>query len=222
MLDRYLHIEELAIVFIGDFNPSIFQPYWFAKQGLIREQEANDADVEIVHKELVQFSLDWCKIEINQSKAIFYTEQKPYFEPLRDLVVESLKILKETPIRILGINYDYTLSLGDSKRYFQFGDVLSPVKEWTNYRNPRLQQLELVELKEPSGLGRKTIRITPGDKRIPFSVKVAHNDHFNHFSQGDFDQSDLVETLLENFDNVQKETLETTEQLIKTALNVGE
>jgi hypothetical protein len=32
-------------VVLGSFNPAIFQPAWFAKQGLLSAEEANGAEI---------------------------------------------------------------------------------------------------------------------------------------------------------------------------------
>ena len=61
-------IEGMSIVFRGDFNPKIFQPAWFAAQGLIRNEEADEAKIEIIHPTIVVFSLDWLRIQIEPNR----------------------------------------------------------------------------------------------------------------------------------------------------------
>lgn len=51
MLDKYLKIETLSVVFIGDFNPVIIQPFWLSQKTLIRDDEAENAKVEVIHNE---------------------------------------------------------------------------------------------------------------------------------------------------------------------------
>ena len=63
MLNDYLQIYNLSIVIAGEFNPIITQPFWLSSKKLIREQEAQNAKVEIMHPEVVKFSLDWVKVE---------------------------------------------------------------------------------------------------------------------------------------------------------------
>jgi len=41
-------VQESSIVFIGSFNPKIFQPAWFVKEGLIPKQEGHEAEIEIM------------------------------------------------------------------------------------------------------------------------------------------------------------------------------
>jgi hypothetical protein len=38
-------IQGMSIVLVGGFNPKIFHPAWFAAQKLIREKEAEEANI---------------------------------------------------------------------------------------------------------------------------------------------------------------------------------
>ncbi len=64
-----------SIVFIGSFNPKIFQPTWFVKEGLIQKQEGDEADIEIIHNEFVSFGLHWLKLEVRRDKFQVHTSQ---------------------------------------------------------------------------------------------------------------------------------------------------
>jgi hypothetical protein len=94
-----LQIKTMSIVLIGDFNPVIIQPFWLASRKLIREQEAQNAHVEIIHNELVKFELDWVSIEITKNRFEAKSSQEPYFDPMRDLCVGIFEFLRETPIK---------------------------------------------------------------------------------------------------------------------------
>jgi len=142
MLERYLQIETLSIVFIGDFNPVILQPFWLANKNLIREDEASNANVEIIHNDIVKFDLDWVVIEITKNRCQFRTNKSPYFEAVKDLATSVFRILKETPIKALGINHVFDLSLRNAEEYYEFGNVLTPLNIWSDSLNkPRLLNL---------------------------------------------------------------------------------
>jgi len=104
MLNNYLQIHTASVVFVGEFNPVIIQPFWLANKKLIRDQEAQDAKVEIIHNEIVKFEIDWARFEITKDRFEIRTSQEPYFEPMRDLVISIFEILKETPISALVSN----------------------------------------------------------------------------------------------------------------------
>ena len=181
MLNRYLQIETLSLVIIGDFNPVIFQPYWLFSKGLIRDDEAKNANVDILHNEIVRFELDWLKMEITRSRCELSSSKVPYFEPLKDLVIGIFKILNETPIKSLGINHIFDLELKSDAQYYEFGNKLAPLELWKDdLRAPRLFQLEIFEYERKDGLeGSRKVRITPSDKSISFGVAVNINNHFD-------------------------------------------
>src|SRR5882724_4226406 len=50
-------ISAVSIVMRGSFNPGIFQPFWLAKQGLISEEAAGAATIEVIHPEVSSFEI---------------------------------------------------------------------------------------------------------------------------------------------------------------------
>jgi hypothetical protein len=52
-------IRGISIVFLGDFNPIIFQPSWFVSENLMTKAESDSADVQIVHADVTNFQLAW-------------------------------------------------------------------------------------------------------------------------------------------------------------------
>lgn len=214
MIDKYLQIETLSIVFLGDFNPVIIQPSWLSSRGLIREEEATNARIEIIHNEVVRFEIDgWMKFESTRSRCEFKTSKAPYFDPLKDLASGVFKILCETPIKSLGLNFVYDLSLSDKKMYYEFGNNLTPLTFWKDSLNdPRLLQLEIYEEKrvENSSASRR-VRIAPTDQKISFGIMISVNNHFD-FSQGN-GTSNPITFLENNIDNLSKESKEIVIQL---------
>jgi hypothetical protein len=184
MFEKYLQVETLGIVFIGNFNPVIVQPFWLANKGLIREKEAEKASekIEIIHNEIVRFDLDWAYVTITKDRCDFKSTQRPYFDTMRDLSTGIFKLLKETPIKSLGINHLYDFSLPNADMYYSFGNKLSPLKIWDgNLNDAKLLTLEIVEEKRyDKHNGRYRIRILPSsDQSIPFGVQININDHYD-------------------------------------------
>src|SRR3989304_7099258 len=93
-----------SIVILGDFNPKIFQPSWFAAENLIGKQEAEGAVVSVVHSDISIFSIEWARLEILRERFFAETTQQPYDKALRDLVLGTFTILRHTPLRLMGIN----------------------------------------------------------------------------------------------------------------------
>ncbi len=83
-------IQGSSIVLLGDLNPKIFQPAWFAAEKLIRKPEAEAAEIEIIHPEVVIFNLEWLRLEVTRERFSASTTQEPYYEFIRDFqIVEA-------------------------------------------------------------------------------------------------------------------------------------
>ena len=203
MIDKYLKIETLSLVLLGDFNPVIFQPFWLANKNLIREDEAKNAKIDVIHNEIVRYEIaDWLKVEVNKSRCEFKTTKSPYFEPLKDLAIGIFSILKETPIKSLGINHVYDLSLLSKENYFKIGNTLTPLNIWDDTINePKLLHLEIYEIERKGILGAsRRIRITPSDQNsISFGVSININNHFQLEEKGAI--NNLFSTIDKNWNN---------------------
>jgi len=176
MLSENRHAYIFSIVFVGDFNPVIIQPYWLRSKGLIKEEEAENAKVEVIHNELVRFSIDWASLQITRDRFELRTSQQPYFEPLKDLGTSVFEILRETPLRAVGINHlrHYTLT---EKEYKELGNTLAPFKNWEGVlKSPALLSLEMIQQEEEGRAVR--VRIQPSDTlRAPYSFMININEH---------------------------------------------
>lgn len=216
MVAKLLEIETVSIVFVGDFNPIILQPFWLVSKGLIRESEAENAKVEVIHNEIVKFELDdWAKIEITKNRCIFETSKEPYFEPIKDLTSSIFKILRETPIKALGINHIYDLRLPNEEKYKQLGMILTPLKYWEEeLKDPRLLNIEIFESVRKDGEpGNRRVRISPSDQKIQYGIVVKVNDHFDLNSGND--RINAVAQLEKHWSESFVQSLRITENLLK-------
>jgi len=71
-------IQGQSIVLIGDFNPRIFQPAWFGKEHLIRENEADTATIKIIHPDIVSFSTEWFELDITRDRFTISTNHEAF------------------------------------------------------------------------------------------------------------------------------------------------
>lgn len=220
MLENYLQIETLSVVVVGDLNPIIFQPFWLSSKGLIRENEAKNAKIEVIHNEIVKYELnDWLAIEVTKKRCMLKTSKKPYFGPLKDLAVGIFKILSETPLESFGLNHTYDLTLKTKESYYKFGSSLTPLEYWNeNLDDPRLLQLEIFEKERKDGQkGSRRIRISPSqDQSIAFGVAFNINNHFDLISDGK--KYNFIKLLEENWNS----SFKLTETMINGVLNKAE
>ena len=52
--------EGIALVFLGSFNPAIFQPEWFMRHGLIADKQ-DSLQLEAVTNDVAAWSHGWLK-----------------------------------------------------------------------------------------------------------------------------------------------------------------
>lgn len=202
MIEKYLEVESLSVIIIGDFNPVIFQPYWLAKKELIREEEAANAKVEIISNEFVRYELsDWLNFQITRNQCIFRTRKEPYFDPLKDLIISIFKILKETPIKAIGINNTYDLSLKTQENYYKFGNCLTPLSFWNEDLNdPRLLSLDIVENnRKETPNAKRRVGVRPSSLSINFGVAINVNNHYE--VSENTSSLELLEIIENNWDN---------------------
>lgn len=125
-------IQGMSIVLVGSFNPKIFHPAWFAAQKLIREKEAEEANIELITPAVAKFNLDWIRLQVIQEQFVVETAQEPYYEILRDLVIGTFSFLNHTPITMLGINVQKHFRMHSDEEWHALGHELAPKeKYWT-------------------------------------------------------------------------------------------
>jgi hypothetical protein len=125
-----LRSENVAVVLIGSFNPSIFQPWWMAHQGLIDDSEAESAEVGIVHGEIVSFRTGAISIEVSRERFQAQTEDATALEALRDLVVGTFSRLSHTPIAAFGVNRSTHHTMPSREAWNEIGHRLLPKSPW--------------------------------------------------------------------------------------------
>jgi len=125
-----LLLDRMSIVLVGAFNPVIFQPMWFGRQGLLREAEADAADIVLVHPQLTHFRTDWLEVQVTHDRFVAISRNGGYEGPLLDIVQGTFAILQHTPVKALGMNREAKLQFDTVDRWHRFGDTLVPKEVW--------------------------------------------------------------------------------------------
>lgn len=172
-------VESLGIILLGDFNPKIFQPAWFAAEGLIRKQESDEAKIEIILPDILIFNLEWARLEVTRDRFALSTSQEPYYEILRDLVVGTFKLLRHTPIKMMGINLETDFRMRSKETWHAFGHRLAPKEIWNEIlKKPGMRSLAMEESVRQDGLkGYLRVLVEPSKKVSP-GVYFRINDHY--------------------------------------------
>lgn len=136
--------SKTIVVLLGHFNPLIFLPSWFAKNEIIGAEEGEKADIEVAHKEVVKFKLDWLTLLVEQSRFIAQIEQPPEVR-LYDFVLKTFgEFLTHTPVRAMGINKKIEFDLASVEQRDQLGNILAPPASWGEWSESIMQKGERV------------------------------------------------------------------------------
>lgn len=174
-----IHSQTTNIVVRGDFNPAIFQPLWFAQQQLLKQKEADAAEIKIIHPEVAAFQIEWLQMRITRDRFQAATNQEPYREPLRDLVVGTFSLLSHTPFTALGVNHDFRFTLESEDAWHALGHRLAPKEDWEDVlEEPGMVNLTMRGGKRPDKM-KGYIQVTVSPLLDPkYGVHVNVNDHY--------------------------------------------
>lgn len=195
-------VNTLSVVFVGSFNPAIFHPEWFAKNGIISAVDLEGQDVEVVHNELSKFSIQWASFEVTHDRFIAHTSDMAQSGPLRDLLASTFNILKHTPLKQMGFNRKMLFQVPDEEVWHQVGDALAPKDIWHQFIPQRAGLLKLV-IKSPRPddyHGSINIEVSPvRSDQIGFGVQINVN---NHFDIDDISTSEALNILSSRWDDM--------------------
>jgi hypothetical protein len=174
-----LEIEGLNIVVLGALNPQIFQPEWFARQGLIRIGEAEKATIEFINSDISAFSLGWVRVEITRDRASFASNQAQHYELLRDLVASTFKLLRHTPITRFGINWFCHFRMPNIETWHKIGHKLAPKEPWMDIvKQPGMIDVTMQAQRPDDYTGNINITVQPSMSVQP-GVYIIVNDDFD-------------------------------------------
>ena len=222
-------ISGISAVLLGDFNPAIFTPSWFALNGLLPEHVAESAHLDVASREVTSFNADWLRLVVQIERFTIDTSQAPYVR-VRDLVVRVFKEhLSHTPLRAFGINREIHFRLRDSAERDRIGRMLAPVGPWGALGH----QLELdgeqsgmtsltMSQVDPRGRpagGQINVTVEPS-KRIgqgQSGIYVRVNDHYAMDGSGPKTSTRLIALFEENFEASLKRSDAITDHIMSLA-----
>jgi hypothetical protein len=123
-------ISGSSIVLIGSFNPAIFHPQWFARQGLISDSEADNATIKISVPQVSHFETEGFIMQVVPER--FSVTSQPNANPaaLQDLVSGAFYILEHTPVTGIGLNRHLHIAMESEDDWNRLGDRLAPKDGW--------------------------------------------------------------------------------------------
>ncbi len=173
--ERYT--SEIAIVLVGNFNPIVFQPAWFANQKLLRSAETEKADVNIIHPDVVSFSSDWLSLQVTRERFTALTTSEPHKSHLRDFVAGTFTKLQHTPITQLGVNCTRSITFENELDWHDFGHYFAPKTPWgDDLKDPGMLQVSIRSNRPDQYAGEMNLS-THFAGNLKASIKI--NDHFD-------------------------------------------
>jgi hypothetical protein len=162
----------------GDFSPAIFHPAWFAANGLIRDQEADAAKVDLVHSKVAAFTAEWLQLMVTEDRFQASTTQQSYYDPLRDLVLGVLSLLPSMPLRQAGINCDFDFEFATVEAWHAVGHRLAPKQAWTEVlKEPGMRSLTMEGQRADGRRGYVQVLVEPSSAFVR-GIHVHVNDHY--------------------------------------------
>ena len=205
-------ISGVQVVLLGDFNPAIFTPAWFALYELLPRGVAENAELQVAHNQVTEFRADWLTLQVTTERFLAATAQAPLVR-VRDLVSRVFKeLLYHTPLRAVGINRNVHFPVRSVAERDHVGKSLAPVAAWGPWSDKlaldsehggmtSLKMSQLHPKDRPPG-SEINITVQPsnriGSGRI--GVFVGVNNHYEVNDVGPRAAASLMELFEKNFD----------------------
>jgi hypothetical protein len=171
--------EGLGVVLVGSFNPAIFHPEWFFRQGIIAEQDAKDAKVQDVSAEITVVQLCGFQLQCASDRFVLGTMNISGAERLQDMLLHTFTLLSHTPILACGINPNVHYAVGSTDYWHKIGHTLAP-KElvWNELaEKPGLKSLTIRASRQGEFPGETNVTVEPSAKFSP-GIFVQVNYHY--------------------------------------------
>jgi len=173
--------ETPSIVLRGAFNPAIFQPGWLAERGLLRPQEAENAQIQVIHPEVTAFTAGWLNLQVTRDQYIAISGDANAHELLRDFVSGTFRLFEHTPVWAAGFNHAFHYSMSWELNV-RLGDVIVPTAPWSFLKNPLYNTLQVVAERDDGREGAVNVTLAPSQE-VEGAQVIVVNDHFQLAAQ---------------------------------------
>jgi hypothetical protein len=184
MAQHVLEVNGASIVLTGSFNPTIFQPQWFARQNLLPPEECEKAEIKVIAPQICEFQTERFIIQVTTERFSALSKPDANPAPLRDLVAGTFFTLEHTPLNALGLNRDMHFAISSEELWHKVGDTLVPKEIWHGVLRGRVgMKAVLVQAEVPAfpdekqESARLSVRIEPSP-RVKLGVYFQFNEHF--------------------------------------------
>ena len=176
--------DNLAVVFLGSFNPAIFHPEWLARQGMIQEADLENAKLDVSSQDISRFEVTGIGVEVLHERLQLYTRDLSREALLQDMAGSILAKLPHTPIRACGLNSSHHYNLANEAYWHKIGHTLAPKDLIWNelLEKPGMENLTVKGTRSGSYPGYVNVTIQPSS-RFKHGLFVSSNTHYGSLNQ---------------------------------------
>jgi hypothetical protein len=210
-----LAADASSIVITGAFKPVEITPAWMLENNLISAADAHSAQFELlIPGEAVTFTGGWFKCQINPQSFQLETSEESEFERLRDLAVNTLRVISARPVSQMGMNRAAHISISDLASWHAIGDHLVNNKMWDKVLHlAGMRAVSFWGVRTDGYGGRINVQIEPS-MRFPPGLFILLNDHY------DLTAGKTWPTTREEFATTPSEDTEATIEKISVAIQI--
>lgn len=220
--------KQYSIVIIGSFNPEMFHPQWFNRQGIISQEDMefaidqNSQSPLVVAPQLTIFRTPQMTVQIDTKRFEVKADKEPLIS-LIDFVTKTFENLSSYSIKAFGFNFIANYKAESKEEYHKIGDLLAPKGYWEELLNEeitgndRISGLDFIRMKKQKKDSNNYILFTL--QSSPFFLNafmLSCNDHnvLDENNQSADRAMDLInERYKEAFDNMQNMQIKLMERV---------
>jgi hypothetical protein len=216
MPEYTLEVSGASIVLVGSFNPAIFHPEWFARNGLLPQGEVDSAELQVVHPQLSQFETERFSFQITTDRFTGMTKPNTIAGPLQDLILGTFYVLEHTPVQAMGMNRVLHFSMGSEEAWHRLGDKLAPKEPWNDILEgrPGMRNLDILTQGESPRGSSLMVRVQPSLLIQP-GVYFEINNHHTASEGGGL--KSMMEILRNQWETSQKKGEEIARHILEWA-----
>lgn len=182
--------SDVSVVFLGSFNPAIFNPDWLVINGVISKAQADVQEITVITPQLSNFRVSSYKYQVTPQRFQVIFESAPHIE-LQDAVSKIFQeLLPHTPVQHLGVNRTVHFSVGSEEKRNAIGRKLAPPEpwgkwseEWKDRLPPNRSGMFALSVQErfPGDLHQRrvTAAVQPSELiKDESGIYIAINDHY--------------------------------------------
>ena len=161
------------------------------------KNEAESAEIQIVHSEVTSFSLEWLGLQVTQDRFTASTADSAHLEPLRDFVLGTFSVLEHTPIRQMGMNRDVHHRLPSREVLATVGSLLVSKGFWGHILDDsRFESVRVAGRRPQTEHALLRLTIEPSVRLVP-GIYFGFNEHYE--DESDDSTKQLLSALNENW-----------------------